>query len=254
MVDARDTAKTSTPPRVRAAESGRRATPGAVGEKRASARQDGERQRLSPAERRRHLIEEATAYFAEVGFGGSTRELAKRVGVTQPLLYRYFPTKADLIQAVYDAVYLNRWRREWTELLENRALSLQRRLQLFYRSYYEVAFTREWMRIYLFSGLKGVGINKWYISFVETRLLVPIVRELYAERGHLLPSDHPFSRKEIELGWSLHGAVFYHAVRKHIYAAPVYDDRDAAIDQAIAIFLQGAIRFIEDEPAAGPAE
>jgi hypothetical protein len=45
-----------------------------------------ERQRLSPLIRRRHLIEEAFAYFAEVGLSGSTRGLAKRVGITQPLL------------------------------------------------------------------------------------------------------------------------------------------------------------------------
>src|SRR5262249_32717979 len=58
-----------------------------------------ERQRLAPSMRRQHLIEEAFAYFAEVGLGGSTRELAKRMGVTQPLLYRYFPTKESLIEA-----------------------------------------------------------------------------------------------------------------------------------------------------------
>ena len=66
------------------------------------------RQRLSPSMRRQHLIEEAFAYFAEVGLGGSTRELAKRMGVTQPLLYRYFPTKEGLIESVYDLIYVNR--------------------------------------------------------------------------------------------------------------------------------------------------
>ena len=35
---------------------------------------------------REEIIRAAVAYFAEVGFGGSTRELAQRAGVTQALL------------------------------------------------------------------------------------------------------------------------------------------------------------------------
>jgi AcrR family transcriptional regulator len=118
-----------------------------------SNRQNTERQRLSPLLRRRQLIEEAFAYFAEVGLGGSTRELAKRTGMTQPLLYRYFATKSSLIEAVYDVVYVNRWRPEWTRTLTDRTIRLQDRLKLFYKSYFENALTREWLRIYLFAGL-----------------------------------------------------------------------------------------------------
>jgi AcrR family transcriptional regulator len=48
-----------------------------------------------------------------VEFSGSTRELAKRVGVTQPLQYRHFPTKSSLIDAVYDVLYVARWDADW---------------------------------------------------------------------------------------------------------------------------------------------
>jgi AcrR family transcriptional regulator len=48
-----------------------------------------------------------------VEFSGSTRELAKRVGVTQALLYRHFPTKSSLIEAVYDELYVARWDADW---------------------------------------------------------------------------------------------------------------------------------------------
>ena len=51
------------------------------------------RRRLSPTVREQQIVDEAIQFFAEVGFGGRTRELAKRIGITQPLLYRYFPTK-----------------------------------------------------------------------------------------------------------------------------------------------------------------
>ena len=66
------------------------------------------RRRRPSGERRQEFIEKAIDFFAEEGFESSTRGLAKRLGVTQPLLYRYFHSKEDLISEVYDAVYVNR--------------------------------------------------------------------------------------------------------------------------------------------------
>ena len=65
--------------------------------------------RLSPDEREREIVRGAVAYFAEVEFEGSTRDLAARIGVTQPLPYRYFPSKDALLDRVYQEVYLGRW-------------------------------------------------------------------------------------------------------------------------------------------------
>jgi AcrR family transcriptional regulator len=62
--------------------------------------------RLAPDDRRREFVAKATEFFSEEGFGGGTRALAHRLGVTQPLLYRYFPSKDDLIKEVYRTVYI----------------------------------------------------------------------------------------------------------------------------------------------------
>src|SRR3979409_2400117 len=70
--------------------------------KRARAKQ----KRLSPHDRRKEFVAKATEFFSEEGFGGGTRDLARRLGVPQPLLYRYFPSKDDLIKEVYRTVYL----------------------------------------------------------------------------------------------------------------------------------------------------
>ena len=59
------------------------------------------------------IVNEAIRYFAEVGFSGQTRELARRIGVTQSLIFRYFPTKEDLIDRVYQEGYLRRWNPYW---------------------------------------------------------------------------------------------------------------------------------------------
>ena len=49
---------------------------------------------------------------------------------------------------------------------------------------------------------------------------------------------------EIELVWSLHGSVFYYAVRKHVFQVPVLEDQYAAIEQAVDLFLSGARRLV----------
>jgi AcrR family transcriptional regulator len=54
-------------------------------------------------ERRRQIIDEAIRCFAAKGFRGTTiRELAGGVGLTEAALYRYFPSKEALYQAIID--------------------------------------------------------------------------------------------------------------------------------------------------------
>jgi AcrR family transcriptional regulator len=197
----------------------------------------GGRKRRTAQARREEFIGKATEFFAEEGFGGGTRELAAKLGVTQPLLYRYFPNKEELVQAVYRRVYLDRWKPEWDAMLCDRALPIRRRLQSFYDAYTDAIFERVWLRIYFFSGLKGVEINRWYIAMVETRILTRILAEFRHEAG-LPPSDPP-SRAEIELAWILHGGVFYCGVRKFVFELPVLEDKSRMISDALDVFLAG---------------
>jgi AcrR family transcriptional regulator len=204
----------------------------------AGARDDNaKRRRLSPDERRKDIIAKATAFFAERGFDASTRELACSLGITQPLLYRYFPSKEDLIREVYHTVYLGRWRPEWDDLLLNRSHPIRERLQNFYEAYTDAIFTREWMRIYLFAGLKGVEINKRYVEVVEQRILRRIIAEYRHEAG--LPEEREPKPAELELAWVLQGGIFYYGVRKHVYGWPVLEHKSRFIANALDVFLEG---------------
>jgi TetR/AcrR family transcriptional regulator, hemagglutinin/protease regulatory protein len=61
--------------------------------------------RLAPAERRAQLLERALRVFARRGLGeGRHAEIAKEAGVSVPTVFFYFPTRADLVQAVLDEV------------------------------------------------------------------------------------------------------------------------------------------------------
>ena len=195
------------------------------------------KKRLQPEARRAEILTKAIAFFAAEGFGGGTRELASQLGVTQPLLYRYFPSKDALIEAVYRAIYLDRWRPEWERMLEDRSLPIRERLQLFYESYTDTIFESEWLRIYLFSGLKGASINRLYMGFVEERILSRIIAEYRHEAG--LPARERPSREELELAWLLHGGIFYYGVRGQIFGAPDAQPKPLFISNALDVFLEG---------------
>src|SRR6476620_4885826 len=83
--------------------------------------------RLSPPARFEAIVSEAIIFFAEHGFEAQTRELAARIGVSQALIYRYFQTKEDLIEEVYQRIYMSRWNALWEKLLSDRRIPLEQR-------------------------------------------------------------------------------------------------------------------------------
>jgi AcrR family transcriptional regulator len=76
--------------------------------------------RLAPEVRERQIVLKAIDHFPMHGFSGSTREPGRQLGVTQPLLYRYFPSKEALSDRVYDEVY--QWDTRWENLIKDRSV------------------------------------------------------------------------------------------------------------------------------------
>jgi AcrR family transcriptional regulator len=193
--------------------------------------------RLSPHDRRKEFVAKATEFFSEEGFGGGTRDLARRLGVTQPLLYRYFPSKDDLIKEVYRTVYLEPFDPGWEKLLSDRSRPIRDRLLEFYGAYTDVIFTRKWLRIYLYAGLKGLDINRWYVGVVRDKILSRIIRECRHEAG--LPVQSKPTASELEMAWVFHSGIFYYGVRKYIYESPVLEDKEQMIGDTLDVFLAG---------------
>src|SRR5262245_13979419 len=140
-----------------------------------------EPQRLDPSQREAIITREAIAFFAEYGFEGQTRELAKRLRITQPLLYRYFPTKEALIERVYQEVFVGRWKASWGKLITDRAIPLKSRLAQFYREYAQAILTYEWIRLFMFAGLKDLGLNARYLKMLRERAFEKVIEEIRAE-------------------------------------------------------------------------
>ena len=197
------------------------------------------RRRLAPQERERQILEGAIAYFSEVGFSGQTRELSRRLGITQPLLYRYFPSKQALIERVYQTVFQGRWNPAWIALLQDRSVPLRERLLAFYRQYAQATYRPEWIRIYMHAGLSDPTLNRRYIRLVRRELLPVICAEIRHHCGLPAPEASP-DEQEIEFVWNLHGGIFYQAVRRHVYRTRVSVDFETHLGLVIDNFLAGA--------------
>jgi AcrR family transcriptional regulator len=196
--------------------------------------------RLSAAEREKLIVEGAVHFFADVGFGGDTRELAQRLGVTQSLLYKYFPNKEALINRVYEEVYLGRWNPFWESIIRHRAIPLKERLTRLYIEYAKAALNRDWVRIFMFSGLRGEDINRRYLDVLKTKILEPIAIELRHELK--LPSVEkiPLQIAEIEMVWGINARVFYFGQREWIFNVPTEEDLDKLIELTIDHFIEGS--------------
>jgi AcrR family transcriptional regulator len=198
------------------------------------------RRNMRAADRERLIVAEAIRFFAERGFEGQTRELARRMGITHSAIYRHFPSKEALIERVYQEVYLSRWSPDWGPLIRDRTLPLQERLTRFYLDYVARVFEYNWVRIFVFSGMKSFGIAGRYLDLVRREIIEPAAIELRHELKLLDVKARPLSERETEMFWGLHGRIFYLAIRKFIYETPIPSDLDEIVRDAIKTFLDGA--------------
>ena len=199
-----------------------------------------EKIRLTSQEREKQIVLAAVEFFAEVGFSGDTRQLARRLGITQSLIYKHFPTKDALIDKVYEEVYVGRWNPFWETVIQDRSIPLEERLVSLYIEYSKAALTRDWVRIFMFSGLRGEGINKRYLETLKNRILVPIAIELRHDLGLPDIKSVPLKTAEIELVWSINARIFYFGQRRWIFDVPIEDDVDEMIRLTIDHFMAGA--------------
>lgn len=190
---------------------------------------------MSADARQDQIISAAVALFAEVGLDGSTREVANRAGITQPLLYRYFPNKDSLIEAVYARVYLDRWNPEWDAALEDRTRPVRARFYQFYMDYTDTIFDPVWLRLSTFAALRDARLHRWYSHVIEELILKRLVRERSIEEGGA--ARFGFEREELEPVWLMHDAIVQYGMRRHILGFDVVEDKGKVISMALDQYL-----------------
>lgn len=206
---------------------------------------------LSGQGREATIVDRAIAFFAEHGLHGNTRDLARSIGVSQPLLYHYFPSKDALIERVVDQLFSDRWRPEWREQLRRSDVPLRQRLEQFYLDYSETILTREWTRILFFASLAGMDLYKRQQALARERALRLIARELRREAG-LLRSDS-IGAADLEVAGRLHSGVFQLAVRRWVFNSPAARSQAVAIREEVGFFLHGARSLLAERAMGGSA-
>ena len=198
------------------------------------------RRRLKGDERVDVILDHAIQTFAEHGFALGTRTLVAELGVSQALLYRYFPSKEALVEAVLDRLAQGRWQSDWDALLDDRALSLETRLTRFYTAYL-TGTDRATMRLFLRANLDGHDVARKLGQNLTARILSPVVEGLRAAAGRPALAREPLDAAERELAMGLHGGLVFLAIRKHVYGYPLPDDLGPLIARQIRVWLPGAV-------------
>ena len=171
--------------------------------------------RLPPEQRERQIIEGAVRFFSEHGLQGQLRDLAKSLGITHTLLYHYFPTKQALIERVYTDLFAARWQPEWEALLDDRTVDPETKLTRFYTDYAKVILQRDWVRVFVFSGLSDRYITDRYFALLGDKLFPRAVRESRKYCG--VANRGKPTQRELELLMGLHGSIFYMGIRRWVY-------------------------------------
>lgn len=196
------------------------------------------RKNMRAEEREKAIVTEAVRFFAEVGFEGQTRELAKRMGISHAVIYRHFESKDALIERVYDHIYLRRWNPDWEPLVLDRSRTLEARLTQFYKEYAARVFDYDWVRIFVSSGLKSYDLTGRYLSIIREKIIKPAAMELRFELDRQSTDEAP-DKNKLELFWALHGSIFYIAIRKYVYNVSVEIDVDAVVENTVSAFFNG---------------
>lgn len=192
--------------------------------------------RMAPADRKAMILTRATEFFAEYGLTAQTRALAAACGVAQRLLYRYFPSKAALLDEVYQQAIVAPFKAVWLVRLKDRTRPFEQRLAEFYRNYYADVLTRKWLRLFLYASLAEVRMAPDYIVAIILEMLETIVEEAAHDQRVDLPRDAALLH---EIGWVLHGAVSHFAIRRHLYAASRQISEDRVLALQMRMFLAG---------------
>lgn len=192
--------------------------------------------RIPAAERKARILATAAHFFAEYGLTAQTRQLAEACGVSQRLLYRFFPTKEELVREVYRSEILGHFKGAWFALLQDRTRPVEDRLTAFYDEYVETVLTRTWLRLFLYASLADEQMAPDYIAAIVRQLVETIVLEVAAEQGLSPPASEHVRH---ELGWALHGAISHYAIRRHLYGASEHVAQAEIVRMYVRLFVSG---------------
>jgi AcrR family transcriptional regulator len=188
--------------------------------------------------RQASLIAAATSLFAARGFRGTTtKEIAKAAGVSEALLFKYFPTK----RALYTAILAEK--ANLSALVE--AIDDVAHKRDDHRLFSMIASYRirpgadpTMLRLLLFSGLEGHEladmffskqhrvINDYLAGYIKTRI----------QEGAFRPVDPLLAAR------AFIGMVVHHRLLHEIYRQPMHRSHEETVSTYVELFLTGLVK------------
>lgn len=193
--------------------------------------------RFSRSERQASIIAAAAALFAENGFKGTTtRKIAKTAGISEALLFKYFPTK----QGLYAAILAEK--APISHLLEVVKDAAKKRddVRVFtliasYRIHRDSDPTL--MRLLLFSALEGHELSDMFFQN-QHRMFYDYLSGYIARRIR----DGAFKRVDPLLAArGFMGMVAHHRLLHEIFRVPTHRSPEDAVFTYVRIFLDGLV-------------
>lgn len=191
--------------------------------------------RTSGPERRAGLIEAAASLFAADGFKGTTtKQVAKAAGVSEALLFKYFPTK----RALYAAILAEK--AQYSELRERVEVAAtnqdDKHLFTLLASYrIKKGVDPTMFRLLLFSALEGHELSDMFFhqhySVFYDLLAKYISRRI--DDGAFRPVDPMLAAR------AFFGVVVHHRLLHDIFELPMHRSYEETVGEYVALFLHG---------------
>jgi AcrR family transcriptional regulator len=196
--------------------------------------------RMTADGRRGQILQGAMELFAEKGFRGTTtREIAQRLGISEALMFKYYPTK----EALYRAIIQKRTDGSEEMLFPKEAVQAKDDRQVFtaIASYLISKNTEDpvFMRLIQYSALEGHELSRIFFethAMEKTKLLSDYIRQRIKEGAFKNISPRLAARAFI-------GMIVQYVHAQEIYGLKKYfhPSQKKVVDTFVETFLHGLI-------------
>lgn len=194
--------------------------------------------RASSGERQAGLIAAAASLFAAKGFKGTTtKEIAKATGVSEALLFKYFPTKRALYAAILAEKAQYSMLREAVE--EAARKQDDERLFTLLASYrIRKGADPTMLRLLLFSALEGHEMSEMFFR-QQYRVFYDLLAGYIQRRiddGVFRPVDPLLAAR------AFFGVIVHHRLLHDIFGLPMHRTHEDTVREYVSLFLGGLVQ------------
>lgn len=196
------------------------------------------KRRMTAKGRREQILQGAMQLFAQKGFRGTTtREIARRLHISEALMFKYFPSK----EALYRAIIQKRMDGSEEMIIPREAIEAKDDRQVFQSiaSYLIQKNTADptFMRLLLYSALEGHDLSRIFFennAMEKTRLLAKYIRQRIKEKA--FKPVPPMLAARAFIGMIIHyiQAQEIYGMKKHLPYS-----RKKVVDTLVEVFLSG---------------